>query len=58
MSERLIRSEFTANLSLVPTTAKPLWMEPAPIRTSHRRTYGVLAIAQRHPRLFGWLNRK
>lgn len=70
--ERMYKSEITANLSLVPTTAKPLWMEPVvvrkttpesskkttvPIRTQ-RRTYGVLAIMRRHPLLFQWLNRK
>lgn len=52
-----IRSEFAANISLIPTTDKPQWMNPPPIRT-RRHTYGVLAIAQRHPRLFAWLNRK
>lgn len=53
----VIRSEFAANVSLIPTTRKPLWTEPAPIRT-YRKTYGVLAIAQRHPILFAWLTRK
>lgn len=54
----LIRSEFSANVALTPTTRNPQWMQPAPIRTCTRKTYGVLSIAQRHPRLFAWLTRK
>jgi hypothetical protein len=51
-----MRSEFAANIALTPTTTRPQWMQPAPIRT-HRKTYGVLAIVQRHPKLFAWLTR-
>lgn len=50
------RSEWLANVALTPTTDKPTWMQPAPVRT-HRRTYGVLSIVQRHPKLFAWLTR-
>jgi hypothetical protein len=50
-----LRSEYAANLALTPTTKNPTWMQPAPIRTV-RKTYGVLAIAVRHPRLFSLLN--
>lgn len=48
------RSEYAANISLVATTKKPHWMQPAPIRTK-RKTYRVLSIAQRHPGLFAAL---
>jgi hypothetical protein len=31
--DRMLRSEYSANLSLIPLAKRPTWMEPAPIRT-------------------------
>lgn len=55
-----MRSEYAANVQLTPTTKNPTWMDPAPIRTKRplAHHFTILSIAQRHPRLFGWLNRK
>lgn len=51
-----MRSEFSANIALTPTTKNPTWRDPAPIRC--RKTYGILAILRRHPLLFTLLTKK
>jgi len=48
-----VRSEWVANEALA-GGAGAKWLEPAPYRP-RRRTYGVLAIASRHPKLFASL---
>lgn len=59
-----IRNEYVAHLVLAHTAQTraafvQAWqaIKPAPVRTVRRRTFGVLAIAQRHPQLFSFLTR-
>lgn len=56
-----MRNEREANMALADRaerrgTQVPSWQRPAPKRPCpHRRTFGVLAIASRHGRLFAAL---